>query len=376
LPAREAELLRLALTAHEAASDPPAWPRFLKECAQALGADITLLQHHYLSARRSQLLATFGMVPRFTESYNLHYSRVNVWRNHSRELYVTGRIVFDEEQYPRSLLKRTEFYNDCLLPIRGTRCCAGVIERRGDVVLMLTALRDEPREPFGSDQAKTLEFLLPHLARAFITHERLQVLEAGETALNALGLGVGLLDAEGHVLFCNRAAFDILRGDDGIVLRNGRLAASNPNGDAALQKILQYAIAPGESLDCPDDVLVARPSGRRPYHLTASPLRRMPTPFVGIGTPVALVLITDPEQHRPVGIEALRHAYCLTAREAALAMTLAEGRTLRRAAEHLDIRYETARTHLRRILNKTGTSRQAELIGLLERISRQPADRA
>src|SRR5262245_29061695 len=154
MPPQEAALLRLALTAHEAASDPTLWPRFLKDCAQTIDADITLLQRHYLSERRSQVLATFGMVQRFTESYNQHYSRVNVWRNHGRQLYVTGRIVFDEEQYPRSLLKRTEFYNDCLVPIRGTRCCAGVIERRGDMALMLTLLRDEPREPFGTDEAK------------------------------------------------------------------------------------------------------------------------------------------------------------------------------------------------------------------------------
>jgi DNA-binding CsgD family transcriptional regulator len=33
------------------------------------------------------------------------------------------------------------------------------------------------------------------------------------------------------------------------------------------------------------------------------------------------------------------------------------------------MQYETARTHLRRILSKTGTSRQAELMVLLERMS-------
>jgi DNA-binding CsgD family transcriptional regulator len=48
---------------------------------------------------------------------------------------------------------------------------------------------------------------------------------------------------------------------------------------------------------------------------------------------------------------------------------LGQGQTLDEAAEQLQMRYETARTHLRRILSKTETSRQTELALLLERLS-------
>jgi DNA-binding CsgD family transcriptional regulator len=160
-----------------------------------------------------------------------------------------------------------------------------------------------------------------------------------------------------------------LRSDDGLSLRNGEMAASSSNDHAALQRLLHYAIAPGESLECPSDVLVMRPSGRRPYHVTAAPLRRRLAPFAGIAAPVAFVLVRDPERQRPVGLDALKQGYDLTSREAELALSLAEGETLHRAADRLRMRYETARTHLRHILSKTRTSRQAELMALLERIS-------
>jgi DNA-binding CsgD family transcriptional regulator len=47
---------------------------------------------------------------------------------------------------------------------------------------------------------------------------------------------------------------------------------------------------------------------------------------------------------------------------------LAVGLTVAEAAEALQISGNTARTHLARIFSKTGVSRQAELIALINRI--------
>jgi DNA-binding CsgD family transcriptional regulator len=69
-------------------------------------------------------------------------------------------------------------------------------------------------------------------------------------------------------------------------------------------------------------------------------------------------------------VDVLKQGYGLTTREAMLAQALGEGDTVAQAAERLQIRYETARTHLRRILSKTRTSRQTELVLLLERLAR------
>jgi DNA-binding CsgD family transcriptional regulator/PAS domain-containing protein len=364
------DLLRLSLVAHEAAVEPSVWPTFLAGYARLIDADVTVIQRHYLSQHRSELLATFGMTDRFTASYNNHYSGLNVWREHGRHLYTTGRINFDPEMYPRPLLKRSEFYNDYLLPNGGTHCIAGVAARRGDEVLMLTALRQDRKDGWDEHDRATVAALLPHVARARETTERLSVLEGGEAALNTLGLGVLLLAADGSVVFCNRAAVQIVaNAGDGLALRNGRMAASDPDVDTALQRVIRNALSPGESIVSPPDVLVPRLSLERPYHVTASPLRRTLRPFTGMTTPVVVVLIVDPALRRPIASEALRRTYGLTPKEAALALALGEGHTLEQAAAQLTMRYETARTHLRRILSKTETHRQAELIKLLERLS-------
>ena len=64
-------------------------------------------------------------------------------------------------------------------------------------------------------------------------------------------------------------------------------------------------------------------------------------------------------------IDLLRCHFGLTPAEARLALHLVAGETLRSAEVKLSITYETARTHLKNIFNKTGTCRQAELIVVL-----------
>ena len=61
-------------------------------------------------------------------------------------------------------------------------------------------------------------------------------------------------------------------------------------------------------------------------------------------------------------IDLLRCHFGLTPAEAKLALHLVAGETLRSAAVKLSITYETARTHLKNIFDKTGTCRQAELV--------------
>jgi DNA-binding CsgD family transcriptional regulator len=61
-------------------------------------------------------------------------------------------------------------------------------------------------------------------------------------------------------------------------------------------------------------------------------------------------------------IDLLQHHFGLAPAEARLAVHLVAGETLRSAAVKLSISYETARTCLKSIFDKTGTCRQAELV--------------
>lgn len=64
---------------------------------------------------------------------------------------------------------------------------------------------------------------------------------------------------------------------------------------------------------------------------------------------------------------ALRELFGLTAAEARFAVALAEGAAVEEIASRLGISMNTARTHLKAILAKTGTNRQAQLVAVLLR---------
>jgi DNA-binding CsgD family transcriptional regulator len=64
-------------------------------------------------------------------------------------------------------------------------------------------------------------------------------------------------------------------------------------------------------------------------------------------------------------IDQLHRHFGLTPSEARLALHLVTGETLRTSAAELHISYETARTQLKNIFSKTGTCRQAQLVGVI-----------
>lgn len=371
----ETELLRLALFACEAGADPSLWPDFLKAYAEALNADVTALQVHHFKEHRSDILATHGMASRFRASYHEYYSKLNVWREHGQSSYVQGRVMLDEETYPKNLLKASEFYNDYLLPIGVGRSMAGVIKREENSALVLTTLRHERRKSWETSDKKVINFLLPHLMRANIIQQKLWIFQAGEIVLNSIPLGVVLLNAEGKVAYTNRAAEAILQANDGLSLKSGVLAVTMPETGSAIRHAVKQAVALDVTLQSPSAVLVERDSMRRSYQLVIAPLRRKFPEFAGLPIPAAMVLVTDPEQQPNAAVsDLIRELYGLTQKEAELAHKLCAGVSLEQAANELQIQYETARTHLRRVFSKTGTSRQAELVSLLGRLHRPMPD--
>jgi DNA-binding CsgD family transcriptional regulator len=78
-----------------------------------------------------------------------------------------------------------------------------------------------------------------------------------------------------------------------------------------------------------------------------------------------IVFLSDPMAMPESVLGRLREAFGLTPTEAKISLSLASGEDLRRTAEQLDISTNTARTHLKHIFIKTETSRQSELVKLL-----------
>lgn len=370
----ETMLLRLAVRAYEAGSNPELWPDFLEGYARAASADASLIQVHRFAEHRSEPLATFGLAPRFRASYASYYSGVNVWRDRGEALYRRGRVILDQESYARALLEKSEFYNDYLRPMGNIYSMAGVVERERESALVLTLMRRRAGGPWEASDKPIAGFLIPHLRRAMAVQRQLWILQAGESVLDQLPGGVLLLSAEERLIYANCAADRILREGDGLSLRTGVLSAANPRTHALIQRAIRAAAR----LDAfpPDShtVLVERKSARRAYQLVALPLRRKFPLVAGLGMPAVLVLITDPERELPISTHLIQSLYGLTPKEAELAKRLSAGMSPQQAGVALGMSYETARTHLKHIFDKMGVRRQSELAALIARLPRISLD--
>lgn len=122
---------------------------------------------------------------------------------------------------------------------------------------------------------------------------------------------------------------------------------------------------PDAGISSSDHVVARRPSGRPAFVLV---LRRLP----GIGTvyedsvaPAIAVFISDPEMSAQPRASVLAQVFSLTRREADLAVALLQGWTLRDQADARGVKISTERSHLKSLMQKTGTHRQADLVRLL-----------
>lgn len=233
---------------------------------------------------------------------------------------------------PRAVIERSEFYNDYLVRIGSAYSMGAVVAREGYRSPTLTALRSPRKHQFG-EQQRRIALFLPRT----------------------------------KTIYYNSAAHEIFRDNDGLLLRDGILYAFDRRADAELRKAVDHAVSRRISSN-PSAILVPRVSLRREYHVVAAPLLGHFRQFVGMPVPAAVILITDPERQRPASADLLMQIYKLTPKEAAIAVKLSEGKSVQDAAAELEMTYETARTHLRRIFGKTETSRQRDLLLLMGRL--------
>jgi DNA-binding CsgD family transcriptional regulator len=365
----ESEISKLILLAYEAATELSLWPAFLKRYTEALEADLTALQIHYFNAGHSEVVAQFGINPSFNSSYNAQYSKRNLWRDCGRKVYRTGVVLLEEEICPRSLTLKSEFYHDYLVPMGSTRSLGPVIHRDEQRAVTIPSMRIESREPFGEEQRMLARQLLPHVTRAFQILERLHVLKASEDVIGSLPFGVAFLTNSGYVVYSNRAAEQIFEEADGIRVQFGTLTGGSRQSTSDLKAAIDQAAHVDRTTAWPRIVLIERPSLRRSYQVLTFPVRGGLPQFRGLRVPSLAVFIVDPEQQLVQAPEILADMFGLTRKEAEVAARLAEGKSVQQLAGELGMRYETARTHMRRIFDKTSTSRQSGLVSLIARIS-------
>ena len=274
-----------------------------------------------------------------------------------------GLIWRCEEDFNASYVSRDAFYNEYLMPAGVRYTMGGKLTQVGDRLVYFALHRAPEQVGFSDADSAALQHLYPHLARSarlFIEFEQLRGGWGGpiaETMMGTLDRALIVTDIIGRLHFANAWSEKHLRASNVFSVLNGHLVCPNP-GDHNLFTRVLTDVAQGLA-GC--EVVIG--------HDTAEPilLRVVPLPCDypdRISRRILLTLSSLRPKRRPPPNLVSRHCG-LTKKEAALACAIADGETLAQYATRNNVTYGTVRSQLHSIFEKTGVSRQLELVAMI-----------
>ena len=188
-------------------------------------------------------------------------------------------------------------------------------------------------------------------------------------ALTHLACGLFALDTSGRILFMNRHGEALL--GHGLRVRDQRLWVTGPARDPFARNLSAMVAddAARSSRDPVPPVLIEGADGKRiALHFIPLPAS-VPAIVRDTFLPERVIVLAVEHSSTSIDPALVRDLLGLSHGEARLASIIGVGRSPREAAERLGVTEETARTVLKRVFLKTGTSRQAELASLLSRLA-------
>jgi len=219
--------------------------------------------------------------------------------------------------------------------------------------------------PYEPQDICLLNSLLAKLQAAYRVGQRvLEAEAAGMVCLLQERGDVFEIDSWGRVIRQNAATVEDKHGKDGtsfgLNVRNGRLLTT----DRLEQPSLDHAMATAVRFQKPALAAITGAQGTR-HFVQIIPVMGKDRDVFAAAAAIATVLGSA----RPVRSQEIRNLFRLTGREAQIAALLLEGFDLKEIAERLNLRIGTARNHLKKVFEKSGTRRQGELVALLSKLT-------
>jgi DNA-binding CsgD family transcriptional regulator len=358
---------------YDCAVAPDRWEATLQSIRAELSFATAVLAVHPLPAGDLTIFATSGIAPEWLgRIWGYGEETLELWGGAARiSQFPLDEPIVQSQVTDRATWKDNPWITEWGYP-QGLWDAVGFAFARDPTMIgNLTFGRHRTAGEVGEAELAVLRLIAPHVRRAIAISHLLEVktLEAVTfaSALETLTAGVVLVDEHLGIVHGNAAAGAMLRASDPIRSQQGRLTLAY----AAASKALQRAVAARNEIDL----------GRRGIGI---PMRRADgTPCVAHVLPLragqirpglaqraaAAVFVAQAASPPRMPADALALLYDLTPAEARIFELIADGQTPSDIAVALGIASSTVKTHLLRVFDKTGCSRQAELVKLAASMS-------
>jgi DNA-binding CsgD family transcriptional regulator len=341
--------------------DPP-WSGFTALLRQHFGAAHANVVFRHPALKMNFISESYG--PEFTGRADPHqlyapaddpitYYRMEAFKAYAIEDFVSAH---GGEAHP--------FLDDFLVPlgIGSVLICRVVTE--GGLQAWISVARERER-PFEADDRRVMERICQMFAPALVLFGQFKEIanqrDAYARVVRARATGLVRLDHRGQVLLVDEAAAAWSRPGGALCVVNGRLQATQPGQRQELAAAISRVIE-GQS---DEELVVLEAKDGEGLELLMFPTS---DPFEPLwpSTPRAIVYLRARDHDPPPRPERLHRMFGLSRREAMLASLLVRGMTVAEAAVDLGISEQTARSYLRQVFEKTGVTRQAELVRIVQ----------
>ena len=363
---RDQQLSELIGVIYDAAIDPSLWEYAIERAAYFVGGAGSALFCKDVGADHASSAHQFGFqTPLPADLYQQISS--------SAEGHFLGDLeqpVATTDLIPFRKLIQTELYLQWGRPHGFVDFLTAVIERTAISVAIFGVFRHE-RNGIADERARRqMRLIAPHIRRAVLIG-RMFEFRAAELAtfvdtLDGLSTGMYLIDAEGRIIHANTAGNAILATSDILSSSGGRLVARDALAQQTLRDIFAAA---GQGDAALGNRGIAVPligkRGER-YVAHALPLTSGARRRAGIVyTAAAALFVRRAALVASSTSQVIGETFKLTPTELRVLLAIIEVGGIPEVATAFGVADTTVRTHVNRLFEKTGATRQADLVKLV-----------
>lgn len=265
-------------------------------------------------------------------------------------------ITMGDYEAQQTQLSYPEFFQNLNEDLDIYYAAAAVLANDNEWTSLLFFHRSKNQGEFSFEECLLLEKIIPHIQHAMqlyhlkLKNDKQHLLS--ELLFDQIQLPVILLDEQGYISHCNQQAKQFFAAHQYLKKINETLHWINVRNDQRIQQVINRCLEDQETytmqLDAHDCI---------PILLTFVPLINNQGKS---SSGIALFIYSHNQQ--PVNLKVLCELYNLTNKEGVVCCKLISGCSTAEIAETTYLSYETVRTYIKRIMKKTDTRRQSELV--------------
>ena len=309
-----------------------------------------------------------GVDPYFVKLYSETYWKFDPAANLAdceveQVVSVPDLVSYDEFRAGR-------FYREWAEPQGWIDAANGVLEKTATSCAYLSVVRSKAAGMVDEEMRRRMTLIVPHVRRAVRTGKVVDLRQAEAATfadiLDGLSPAIFLVDTEGQIVHGNAASRSMLEHGDLLRSVHGRLNA----GDAQVDQTLHDAFASVGKSDAESGgkgkALSLKGRAGERYIAHVLPLAVGERHKAGAAsTAVAALFVRKAELETVPPSEVIGKTYKLTPTELRVLRAIVNVGGVRQVAGNLGVADTTIKTHLGRLFEKTGVSRQADLVKLV-----------